>query len=279
MCSDDFEGGGTCGAWTPQGPAPSTEWSADSTSETGNAFYTRADGSGTTGAWNNSKNGNSYGDTTISANLRVQAWNGTGSDQATMYTRFNPTSPNGIEWYSVSLTSDGWIHIRRNFGGTVTNLLDLNNINVQPGKWFNLRVEAIGSTGYPLAVALNVYLDGAFQGAYIDTSVDSISSGYIGFGSFGATIDIDDIVVGDAYNTYAPAYNSSGSPTDCTVATGQPHICQESGQVSRFDLQGLHPWWIGKVHSNLDMWAMNYGFDVFGKAGTSQAAPSAKRGL
>ena len=261
MCTDTFEGGGTCGAWAPQGPAPTTEWAVDSTSETSNSFYKRADGSGTTGAWNNSMNNQSYGDVTIAANLRVQAWNGTGSDQATLYPRFNPSSPLGIEWYSVSLTSDGWIHIRKNVGGTVTNLLDLNNITVQPGKWFNLTIEAIGTVS--TQVALNVYLNGSWQGSYRDSASNAISNGYIGFGSFGATVDVDDVTVGDMYNTFAPAYNGS-TPTDCTAATGQPHICQESGQVSRLaPLQGNHPWWMGKAHSGLDMWAMNYGFDVF----------------
>jgi hypothetical protein len=197
MSSDDFETGSSSG-WSPQMSALTSEWAIDSTTDVSNCAYRRVDQSGTTGAWNDAIGGGTFGDMTVTANVRINAWNGTGSDQAAVFARWS-SSAGQVSWYSVAITSDGWMHIRRNAAGTVTNLVDVNNIMVQPGEWFNVRLEVTSSN----PVHLTAYLGDVWEGHYDDYSQSNISNGYYGIGTFGADASFDDVVIGDANEVLA----------------------------------------------------------------------------
>jgi hypothetical protein len=274
-CCENFEGTqcdsvANCGTWTPQMSGLTSEWSKPAVDS--NTSYDRIDNSGTTGKWNDSMSGQSYGDATVSVNVRINSWNSTGSDQAAIYTRWH--NDGNQYWYSLAIASDGKMHIRKNYQGTVTDLLTSQSVGVQPGVWFDLRLEVTGGlqTG---SVLISAYLGPVFQGAVWDAT-NPIRNGFQGLGSFGSDVSFDDVRIGDSWDTRSN--DGSGNPTDCT-SSGKPSKCMETGQLAVLAPKTDRLWWMHGAKPDFDMWATNGVTNASSNPDSMSSTPWARKGL
>jgi hypothetical protein len=201
---------GSCGTWTN----PTSEWSTDTTSFTGNAALRRNDAN-VPGVWSDSHTPGTYGassdaNVSVSANVMVDSWNGTDSQQqAALYGRFNS---NTSGWYGVTVGYDGWLHLKKKNAGTVVTFTYVDaslgrdiaalNINAQAGVWYGLRLELhnIYSGSTLIGVQLNAYVNGALAATFTDDGSVAgalIENGSPGAGSKGCKAVWDDVVVGN----------------------------------------------------------------------------------
>jgi hypothetical protein len=215
MGPDNFETG-TNTHYTPNNNG--TEWALDTTTEVGNKFYSRA---AATTAWADAPSASTFGDVGVEAMVRINSWNNSTQNRAFIFARYTGSSPSSATCYQLSIAPDSTITIeRRDVNKVITTLAtaharDVVGATWNQGSWTNLRLEVSGSGTVKLAAYVN--------GAQIMTATDVSSlsaTGSVGFGSAGASIDIDDVTTTNSGSFLAPESGESASlstPADPTM--------------------------------------------------------------
>jgi len=222
MGPDDFEAGNT--HYTPNNNAP--EWSVNTTSELNNDFYSRA---AATTAWSDAPSGSTFGDVGVEAMMRISNWNASTQNRAYIFARYTGSSPSSATCYQLSIAPDSTITIeRRDVNKVITTLAtahsrDVVGGNWNAGTWTNVRLEVSGTSPVKLAAYVN--------GAQIMTATDTSSvaaTGSIGFGSAGASIDVDDVTTTDTGSFLAP---ESGESASLSAPADRPMYCALDGST------------------------------------------------
>ena len=149
----------------------------------------------------------------VEAKLRPRANSTTGNKQLYILTRYQDDN----NWYAGALNvqnanTSTQVEIAKMKAGTLTRPkqikkpIDQGEKDKLDGKWYTLRIEALGST-------LTVYLDGENIGSITDA--DFATSGLIGLWTANKSFEIDDIKVGNANDKPASLLIS---PTATTYA-------------------------------------------------------------
>ena len=222
MGPDDFETGNT--HYSPNNNA--TEWSVDTSSEINNDFYKRTAGST---AWSDAPSTSTFGDVGVEAMVRINNWNASTQNRAYIFARYTGSSPSSATCYQLSIAPDSTITIeRRDVNKVITTLATAHSRDVvgaawNAGSWTNVRLEVSGSGTVKLAAYVN--------GAQIMTATDTSSvaaTGAIGFGSAGASIDVDDVTTTDAGSFLAP---ESGESASLSAPADRPMYCALDGST------------------------------------------------
>jgi hypothetical protein len=212
---DTFEGGSSAN-WTPNNDA--TNWSVDGTSEVGNKFFTR---NASSTAWADAPGTAAYGDVSVEANLRIRSWNASTQNRAYLFARYTGSTPSAASAYQLSIAPDSTISIERRAANKVITTLasahsrDVVGGNWNEGSWTNVRLQVSGTS----PVVLTAFVNGV-QIMSVTDSIGVTATGAVGFGSAGASMDIDDVVVGDKASFLAPESGESASlstPADPTM--------------------------------------------------------------
>ncbi len=149
----------------------------------------------------------------VEAKLRPRANSTTGNKQLYILTRYQDDN----NWYAGALNvqnanTSTQVEIAKMKAGTLTRPkqikkpIDQGTKDLLDGKWYTLRIEALGST-------LTVYLDGENLGSITDA--DFATAGLIGLWTANKSFEIDDIKVGNANDKPASLLIS---PTATTYA-------------------------------------------------------------
>jgi len=222
MGPDDFEAGNA--HYTPNNNI--TEWALDTSSEVANDFYKRT---AATTAWSDAPSGSTFGDVGVEAMVRINNWNASTQNRAYIFARYTGSSPSSATCYQLSIAPDSTITIeRRDVNKVITTLAtahsrDVVGANWNAGSWTNVRLEVSGTSPVKLAAYVN--------GAQIMTATDTSSvaaAGSVGFGSAGASIDIDDVTTTDAGSFLAP---ESGESASLSAPADRPMYCALDGST------------------------------------------------
>jgi hypothetical protein len=194
------------------------EWSVDTSSEVANGFFTRVAGST---AWSDAPTSTAYGDVSVEAMVRIRSWNASTQNRAYIFARYTGSTPSSATTYQLSIAPDSSISIERRGANKVITTLatahsrDVVGSNWNEGSWTRVRLQVSGTSPVVLAAFVN-----DVQVATVTDSVGVGATGAIGFGSAGASIDVDDVVVGDPASFLAPESGESASlstPADPTM--------------------------------------------------------------
>jgi hypothetical protein len=222
MGPDDFEAGNT--HYSPNNNA--TEWSVDTSSEINNHFYKRI---AATTAWADAPSASTFGDVGVEAMVRINNWNASTQNRAYIFARYTGSSPSSATCYQLSIAPDSTITIeRRDVNKVITVLATAHSRDVvgaawNAGSWTNVRLEVSGTGSVKLAAYVN--------GAQIMTATDTSSvaaTGSIGFGSAGASIDVDDVTTTDTGSFLAP---ESGESASLSTPADRPMYCALDGST------------------------------------------------
>jgi hypothetical protein len=222
MGPDDFEAGNA--HYSPNNNA--TEWSVDTSSEINNHFYKRI---AATTAWSDAPSASTFGDVGVEAMVRINNWNASTQNRAYIFARYTGSSPSSATCYQLSIAPDSTITIeRRDVNKVITVLATAHSRDVvgaawNAGSWTNVRLEVSGSGSVKLAAYVN--------GAQIMTATDTSSvaaTGSIGFGSAGASIDVDDVATTDTGSFLAP---ESGESASLSAPADRPMYCALDGST------------------------------------------------
>ena len=223
MGPDNFETG-TNTHYTPNNN--SSEWTVDTTSEVGNDFYKRTAGST---AWSDAPSASTFGNVGVEAMVRINSWNTSTQNRAFIFARYTGSSPSSATCYQLSIAPDSTITIERRDVNKVITVLatahsrDVVGSNWNAGSWTNVRLEVSGTGTVKLAAYVN--------GAQIMTATDVssvASTGSIGFGSAGASIDVDDVTTTDSGSFLAP---ESGESASLSAPADRPMYCALDGST------------------------------------------------
>jgi hypothetical protein len=223
MGPDNFETG-TNTHYVPNNNA--AEWTVDTTSEVANDFYKRTAGST---AWSDAPSSSTFGDVGVEAMVRINSWNASTQNRAFIFARYTGSSPSSATCYQLSIAPDSTITLeRRDVNKVITVLATAHSRDVvgatwNQGSWTNLRLEVTGSGTVKLAAYVN--------GAQIMTATDVSSlsaTGSIGFGSAGASVDVDDVITTDAGSFLAP---ESGESASLSAPADRPMYCALDGST------------------------------------------------
>jgi len=224
MGPDNFETG-TNTHYTPNNNA--SEWSVDTTSEVGNDFYKRA---AATTAWADAPSASTFGDVGVEAMMRISSWNASTQNRAYIFARYTGSTPSSATCYQLSIAPDSTITIERRAANKVITVLatghsrDVVGANWNAGSWTNVRLQVSG-TG---TVQLAAFVNGVQVMSATDTSGGVAATGAIGFGSAGASIDVDDVITVDAGSFLAP---ESGESASLSAPADRPMYCALDGST------------------------------------------------
>ena len=215
MGPDDFEAG-TNTHYTPNNNG--SEWALNTASEVGNKFYSRA---AATTAWSDAPSASTFGDVGVDAMVRINNWNASTQNRAYIFARYTGNTPSAAPDSTITIE-------RRDVNKVITTLATAHSRDVvgaawNAGSWTNVRLEVSGSGTVKLAAYVN--------GAQIMTATDVSSlsaTGSIGFGSAGASVDIDDVVTTDAGSFLAP---ESGESASLSAPADRPMYCALDGST------------------------------------------------
>jgi hypothetical protein len=101
------------------------------------------------------------------------------STMAGIFGRYDPGTDSG---YFFALRGDGSLTLRRRDHSTSSSWGGGVPSNIEPGTWCALRLEIIGNT-------LTAFLNGVQ--VYVVSDEDPLTSGHIGLGTFGASLEVD----------------------------------------------------------------------------------------
>lgn len=132
----------------------------------------------------------------VEAKIRPRANGTTGNKQLYLVTRY----VDGNNWYAGALNvqnanTSTQVEIAKMKAGSISRpkqvkkAIDQGTLGMLDGKWYSLRIEALGSS-------LTVYLDG--ESVATTTDADFTASGLIGLWTANKSFEIDDIKVGNA---------------------------------------------------------------------------------
>jgi hypothetical protein len=161
--------------------------------------------------------------------VRINSWNASTQNRAFIFARYTGSSPSSATCYQLSIAPDSTITIeRRDVNKVITVLATAHSRDVvgatwNQGSWTNLRLEVSGSGTVKLAAYVN--------GAQIMTATDVsgvASTGSVGFGSAGASVDVDDVTTTDAGSFLAPETGESASLSAPAV---RPMYCALDGST------------------------------------------------
>ncbi len=224
MGPDNFETG-TNTHYTPNNNG--TEWAVNTTSEVANDYYSRA---AATTSWSDAPSASTFADTGVEAMVRITNWNASTQNRAYIFARYTGSTPSSATCYQLSIAPDSTITIeRRGVNKAITVLAtahsrDVVGANWNAGSWTNVRLEVSGTGTVKLAAYVN--------GAQIMTATDSSggvgATGAVGFGSAGASVDIDDVTTTDAGSFLAPETGESASLSAPAV---RPMYCALNGST------------------------------------------------
>jgi hypothetical protein len=221
MGPDNFETG-TNTHYAPNNNA--SEWTVNTTTEVANDFYSRA---AATTAWSDAPSTSTFGDVGVEAMVRIGNWNASTQNRAYIFARYTGSTPSSATCYQMSIAPDSTITIeRRDVNKVITTLATAHSRDVvgatwNAGSWTNVRLEVSGTSPVKLAAYVN--------GVQVMTATDVSSvaaSGAIGFGSAGASIDVDDVVTTDAGSFLAP---ESGESASLSAPADRPMYCAVDG--------------------------------------------------
>jgi len=225
---DDFEAGSSSN-WAPNNDGPA--WSVDASSEVGNKFFKRV---ATSTSWADAPGASSYGDVSVQAQVRINSWNASTQNRAYIFARYSGSTPSAASCYQVSIAPDSTISIeRRTANKVITTLatahsMDVVGQNWNAGTWNMIRLEVSGQS----PVKLSAYVNGVLLMTTTD-STGVTGTGAVGFGSAGASVDVDDITVGDGASfsgaetgVVASLSTSADMPMVCALA---PSATNEKG--------------------------------------------------
>lgn len=123
-------------------------------------------------------------DQIVEAKMRVLDFYGRApSYAAALFGRYHPVADRG---YLVALRGDGSLVIRRRDQGTTSSWNGGVDVGIEPGVWYTVRLEILGET-------ISAYLDGNFVCAVTDS--DPLPAGGVALGTFGATAEVDRVVL------------------------------------------------------------------------------------
>ena len=105
------------------------------------------------------------------------------STMAGIFGRYDPGMDSG---YFFALRGDGSLTLRRRDHSTSSSWGGGVPSSLQPGTWCSLRLEIIGNT-------LTAFLNGAQ--VYVVSDENPLTSGHVGFGTFGASLEVDRVFV------------------------------------------------------------------------------------
>ena len=224
MGPDNFETG-TNTHYTPNNNA--SEWTVDTTSEVANDFYKRTAGST---AWADAPSASTFGDVGVEAMMRINSWNASTQNRAFIFARYTGSTPSSATCYQLSIAPDSTITIERRAANKVITVLatahsrDVVGANWNAGSWTNVRLQVSGSGTVRLAAFVN--------GVQVMTATDSsggvAAAGAVGFGSAGASIDVDDVITTDAASFLAP---ESGESASLSAPADRPMYCALDGST------------------------------------------------
>lgn len=168
LFSDDFEDGIADGWRVVTG-----SWSVVSD---GSKVYKQSNNVGD--GW--SFTGTAWSDYSLQARVKPVSFNG--SDRfASIYVRWQDSS----HWYDVTLRNSNTLQLKKNIGGVVTTLAS-KIFSVSAGTWYTVKLSAVGNL-------LRVYVNGTLE---LTTTDNSLTTGGIALGTYQATAEFDDVVVG-----------------------------------------------------------------------------------
>ncbi len=224
MGPDNFETG-TNTHYTPNNNG--TEWAVNTTSEVANDYYSRA---AATTSWSDAPSASTFGDTGVEAMVRITNWNASTQNRAYIFARYTGSTPSSATCYQLSIAPDSTITIeRRGVNKAITVLATAHSRDVvgaswNAGSWTNVRLEVSGTGTVKLAAYVN--------GAQIMTATDSSggvgATGAVGFGSAGASVDIDDVTTTDAGSFLAP---ETGESASLSAPADRPMYCALNGST------------------------------------------------
>ena len=105
------------------------------------------------------------------------------TNRAELFARYQDSSHS----YSVSLSSDGKLEVRKNGSGLGTPA----SVSIVEGEWHTLKVRVSGSSG---AVVIEGSLDGELLATALDSASGSTPNGTVAVGVYGATLAVFDDV-------------------------------------------------------------------------------------
>jgi hypothetical protein len=204
-----------------------SEWAVDTSTEVANGFYSRANAST---AWSDAPSAATFGDVGVEANVRIKSWNASTQNRAFIFARYTGSSPSSATTYQLSIAPDSTITIeRRGVNKAITVLATAHARDVvgaawNQGTWTRVRLEVSGTSSVKLAAYVN--------GAQIMTATDSsggvAATGSVGFGSAGASVDVDDVTASDAGSFLAP---ESGESASLSAPSDRPMYCALSSST------------------------------------------------
>jgi hypothetical protein len=221
---DDFETGANTHYTPNNNPA---EWAVNTTGEVGNDFYSRA---AATTAWSDAPSASTFGDVGVEANVRITNWNASTQNRAFIFARYTGSSPSSATTYQLSIAPDSTITIERRGVNKVITVLatghsrDVVGANWNAGSWTRVRLEVSG-TG---TVKLAAYVNGVQLMTATDSSGGVAATGAVGFGSAGASVDIDDVTSTDTGSFLAP---ESGESASLSAPADRPMYCALNGST------------------------------------------------
>ncbi len=181
---DDFEDG-NLGAWrtTDKNDAgmQDSDWSVIQ-GDTGSVY---SEGALDDSEWHIAYAGvDAITDQIVEARMRVVDFYGaTPSYVAALFARYDPSTDSG---YFLALRGDGSVIIRKRVHGKSASWASGVDANIVPGVWHTVRLEVLGDTA-------NAFLDGELVYSVIDS--DPIAAGTAALGTYGATIEVDSILL------------------------------------------------------------------------------------
>lgn len=223
MGPDNFETGVNT-HYSPNNNA--SEWTVNTTSEVANDYYSRA---AATTSWSDAPSASTFGDVGVEAMVRINNWNASTQNRAFIFARYTGSTPSSATCYQLSIAPDSTITIeRRDVNKVITVLATAHARDVvgaawNHGSWTNVRLEVKGSGTVKLAAYVN--------GAQIMTATDVSSlsaTGSVGFGSAGASIDVDDVTTTDSGSFLAP---ESGESASLSAPADRPMYCALNGSA------------------------------------------------
>ena len=224
MGPDNFETG-TNTHYTPNNNG--SEWTVDKTSEVANDFYKRTAGST---AWSDAPSASTFGDVGVDAMVRINNWNASTQNRAYIFARYTGSTPSSATCYQLSIAPDSTITIeRRDVNKVITTLAtahsrDVVGANWNAGSWTNVRLQVSG-TG---TVKLAAFVNGVQVMSATDNATSVAAAGAIGFGSAGASIDVDDVITTDSASFLAP---ESGESASLSAPADRPMYCALDGST------------------------------------------------
>jgi hypothetical protein len=153
--------------------------------------------------------------------VRIRSWNSSTQNRAYLFARYNGSTPSSATTYQLSIAPDSSISIeRRGINKVITKLATAHSRDVvgsswNEGSWTRVRLQVSGTSPVVLSAFVN-----DVQVATVTDSVGVGATGAVGFGSAGASIDVDDVTAGDAASFLAPESGESASlstPADPTM--------------------------------------------------------------